>query len=177
MQDQVVLITGAAQGIGRYIAGTFARAGAKLAVADILPCDTTSKELEAAGAQALALHADVSNEDSVRAMIDRTLEHYGQIDVLVNNAGIATHGAWEPAWPRIRDMDEAFFWRVMNTNLGGAMLGTKQVLPHMEARGSGHILNTHGGGQTGTFGSCVYVTSKEAIRHFTRFVAEEEREH
>ncbi len=176
MQGQVVLITGAARGIGRYIAGTFAGAGAQLAIADVLPLDTTAKELGAAGADALQLHADVADESSVRAMVDRTLERFGQIDVLVNNAGIATHGAWEPLWPRIRDMDLAFFNRVLDTNLGGTMLCTKHVLPSMEARRSGHILNLHGGGRTHPFGACVYVTSKEAIRHFTRLVAEEERE-
>jgi NAD(P)-dependent dehydrogenase (short-subunit alcohol dehydrogenase family) len=177
MQGEVVLITGAAQGIGRYIAGTFAQAGARLAIADVLPLDTTAEQLRAAEVEPLLVPADVSDEDSVRAMIDRTLQHFGQIDVLVNNAGIATHGAWEPLWPRIRDMDKAFWDRIMDTNLGGTMLCTKHALPSMEARRAGHILNLYGGGRTHPFGACVYVTSKEAIRHFTRFVAEEEREH
>jgi NAD(P)-dependent dehydrogenase (short-subunit alcohol dehydrogenase family) len=177
MQGEVVLITGAARGIGRYIAGTFAEAGARLAIADVLPLDTTAEQLRAAEVEPLLVPADVSDESSVRAMIDRTLQHFGQIDVLVNNAGIATHGAWEPHWPRIRDMDKAFWDRVMDTNLGGTMLCTKHALPAMEARRAGHILNLYGGGRPETFGSCVYVTSKEAIKIFTRFVAEEEREH
>jgi NAD(P)-dependent dehydrogenase (short-subunit alcohol dehydrogenase family) len=177
MQGEVVLITGAARGIGRYIAGTFAEAGARLAIADVLPLDTTAEQLRAAEVEPLLIPADVSDEDSARAMIDRTLQHFGQIDVLVNNAGIATHGAWEPHWPRIRDMDKAFWDRIMDTNLGGTMLCTKHALPAMEARRAGHILNLYGGGRTETFGSCVYVTSKEAIKVFTRFVAEEEREH
>jgi gluconate 5-dehydrogenase len=177
VQGQVVLITGAAQGIGRYIAGTFAAAGARLAVADVQPLDTTAAQLRAAEVEPLLITADVSDEDSVRAMIDRTLEHFGQIDVLINNAGIATHGAWEPAWPKIRDMDKTFWDRVLDTNLGGTMLGTKHALPSMEARRAGHILNLYGGGRPSTFGSCIYVTSKDAIKVFTRYVAEEAREH
>ncbi len=176
MQGEVVLITGAARGIGRYIAGTFAEAGGRLAIADVLPLETTAAQLRKRGVEPLLLHADVSDERSVHAMVESTLKQFGRIDVLVNNAGIATHGAWEPAWPRIRDMDKAFWDRVMDTNLGGTLLCTKHVLPDMESRRAGHILNLHGGGRTETFGSCVYVTSKEAIRHFTRFAAEEERD-
>jgi 3-oxoacyl-[acyl-carrier protein] reductase len=177
MQGEIVLITGAARGIGRYIAGTFAEAGARLAIADVLPLDTTAAQLRASGVEPLLLHADVSDEGSVQAMVDNTIKQFGRIDVLVNNAGIATHGAWEAAWPRIRDMDQAFWNRVIDTNLGGTMLCTKHVLPGMESLRAGHILNLYGGGRTETFGSCVYVTSKEAIRHFSRFAAEEEREH
>jgi 3-oxoacyl-[acyl-carrier protein] reductase len=64
----------------------------------------------------------------------------------------------------------------MGTNLGGTFLCTKHALRHMRPRRSGHIINLHGGGTTQPPGACVYVTSKEAIRTFTRFVAEEERE-
>jgi 3-oxoacyl-[acyl-carrier protein] reductase len=176
MQGKIVLITGAGRGIGRFIAKTFAEAGADLALADVRPLDTTARELGGLAEDPLLITADVSSEDDVRRMIGQTLGRYGHIDVLVNNAGIATHGAWEPAWPRIRDMDKSFYDRVMGTNLGGTFLCAKHVLPSMEERRSGHILSLYGGGRPQTFGSAVYVTSKEAIRVFTRYVAEEERE-
>ena len=176
MAEPIVLITGAARGIGRYVAGTFADAGYHLVLADVLPLETTAELMRARDTDPLLLSADVSDEESVRRMIGSALDRFGRIDVLVNNAGIATHGAWEAGWPRIRDMERPFWNRVMDANLGGTMLCTKHVAPSMEARRSGHIINAYGGGRTETFGSCVYVTSKEAIRTFTRFVAEEERE-
>ena len=107
-------------------------------------------------------------------MVDQVLSRFGKIDVLVNNAGIVPHFQWgSPKWPRIRDMEQSFWDRVLGTNLGGTFLCTKHVLPHMESRRSGHIISLHGGG--GPL-ACAYVVSKEAIVVFTRYVAEEERE-
>jgi NAD(P)-dependent dehydrogenase (short-subunit alcohol dehydrogenase family) len=177
MQGQVVLMTGAARGIGRYVAGTFADVGAKLALADILPVDETAAQVRERGAETLPLSVDVANEEAVKRMVDSTIERFGRIDVLVNIAGIPTHASWEPHWPRIHDMDKSFWDKIMDTNLGGTFLCTKHVLPHMERQRSGHVLNTSGGGRPVPHGACVYVVSKDAVRTFTRFVAEEEREH
>jgi len=176
MQGKTVLVTGSAGGIGRFTARTFAEAGANLVLADVRALDTTAEQLRALDCDPLLVKADVGNEDDVRHMIAQALDRFGHVDVHVNNAGIATHGAWEARWPCIRDMEKSFFDRVMNTNLGGTMLCTKHVLPSMEERRSGHIINLYGGGRPESSGSAVYVTSKEAIRVFTRYVAEEERE-
>jgi 3-oxoacyl-[acyl-carrier protein] reductase len=176
LQDKVVLVTGAAHGIGRYIAKSFAKEGAKLAVSDVQPLDDVAKELSQMEVDVLAVPADVQQEQQVQAMVEKTLARYGQIDVLVNNAGIVPHFQWGvPRWPRIRDMDEAFWNRVLHTNLGGTFLSTKHVLPHMEGRRSGHVISLFGGG--GGPGACIYVVTKDAIRTFTRYVAEEEREY
>lgn len=174
----VVVITGAAKGIGRYAARTLAKEGARLALSDIVPLDTVSAELRELGAEVLALHADARDEGQVKAAAEQIIKRFGRIDGLINNAGVVTHFSWSPRWPRIRDMDKTFWDRVMETNLGGAFLWTKHVAPHMEARRAGHIVNLHGGTdpkQMG-IGGCAYAVSKEAIRMFTRFVAEEERE-
>ncbi len=176
LQGHVVLITGAARGIGRYIAQTFVETGAKLAVADIQPMEKVTAELRSEGAEAIGVHVDVRDEGSVKAMMERVVQEFGRIDVLVNDAAIPTHSSWEPLWPRIRDMEKAFFDRIMDTNLGGTFLCTKHVLPIMEKQRSGHILNMYGGGNPNTFGACVYVASKDAVRTLTRYVAEEERE-
>jgi len=133
-----------------------------------------TEELRQMGAEVLPEFGDVSNENEVRRMIDGVVTRFGCIDVLVNDAAVVTHFGWEPRWSRIADMDKGFWDRVIQTNLGGTFLCTKHVLPHMEARRSGHIINLHGGGHG--VGACAYVVSKEAIRTFTRFVAEEERE-
>lgn len=175
VEGQVVLVTGASRGIGRYIAHTFAQAGAKLAVADIESLDRVVGELQDLGTDVLAVKADVREEDQVRALAARVADHFGQIDVLVNNAGIVPHFQWGvPRWPRIRDLDQSFWDRVLGTNLGGTFLCTKHVLPYMEARRSGHVIGLHGGGSGP--GAAPYVISKEAIKVFARYVAEEERE-
>ena len=177
-QNQVVLVTGAAKGIGRHIAGTFAQAGARLAINDIEPLGDTTEELKKLGSEALAVTADVRDEDQVRAMMEQVNAHFGQIDVLVNNAGIVTHFSWMPRWPRVRDMDKSFWDRVVDTNLGGTFLCTKHVLPYMERQRSGCIINLHGADDPKVMGvgACAYGVSKDAIRTFTVYVAEEERE-
>lgn len=178
LNGKVVVITGSAGGIGRFAAKQYAQAGAKVVVADVKPLDLVAGELKAMEAEHLAVTTNVRDEASVRDLMKRAVDKFGRIDVLHNNAAIVTHFQWGniQRWPRVRDMDKDFWDKVIDTNLGGAFLGTKQVLPYMEAQRSGHIINTLGGSTPDSIGSNAYVTSKEAIRVFTRFVAEEERE-
>jgi 3-oxoacyl-[acyl-carrier protein] reductase len=175
LEGQVVIITGSAGGIGRHVAKTFADERASVVVADVKPLDTVSGELAAREVDYLAVPTDVRDENAVRNLVDRTLDRFGRIDVLVNNAAIVTHFQWGlPQWPRIRDMEKDFWERVIGTNLGGTFNCTKHVLPTMEAQRSGHVVSTMGG--SSSIGGCAYGVSKDAIRSFTRFVANEERE-
>jgi 3-oxoacyl-[acyl-carrier protein] reductase len=176
MENQVVIVTGAAKGIGRYITHTFAQAGANLVVADVDSMDKVAGEVREMEAEVLAIPTDVRDEAQVKAMVDRAASHYGKIDVLVNNAGIVPHFQWGgPRWPKVRDIDKEFFWdTVLATNLGGTFLCTKHALRHMEERRSGHIISLHGGGAGP--GAAAYVISKEAIAVFTKFVAVEEKD-
>jgi 3-oxoacyl-[acyl-carrier protein] reductase len=179
LTDKVAVITGGAKGIGRYIAHNFAREGAKLVIGDIdvERMKKTGAELRETGAEVLARKTDVRVEEEVRSLMQETVSRYGQIDILVNNAGIVTHFGWGvPRWPLVRDMEKTFWDNVIETNLGGTFLCTKHALPHMQERRSGHIINLYGGSPPKTVGSCVYSVSKDAIRTFTRFVAEEVRE-
>lgn len=179
MQGQVIIITGASKGLGRYAAQTLAQEGASVVLVgrDIERLHRLSDGLRQMGTEALAVKADVRSEDEVRRMVGQVIDRFGRIDVLINNAAVVTHFAMgAPRWPRIRDMDKDLWDRVIQTNLGGAYLCTKHALPHMEARRSGHIVNLYGGANVKSIGSCAYVVSKEAIRAFTRYVAEEERE-
>ncbi len=176
LKDQVTLITGGAKGIGRRIALTYADEGARVAVADVDRdrLRQTERELRGKIDHVLALEVDVRQEHLVQRMIGEVADRWGRIDVLVNNAGIVPHFAWGvPRWPRVAEMDELFWDRVISTNLGGTFLCTKHVLPYMERRRSGHVITLHGGGAGP--GAAPYVVSKDAIRTFTRFVAEEER--
>lgn len=178
LQGKVVIVTGGAKGIGRYAAHTIAQAGGTVVLADI---DTqrlsqTASELRTLKFEILALPADVRDENSVRAMAHQVVERFGRIDVLINDAGVVPHFNWGiPRWSRIRFLEREFWDRVIQTNLGGTFLCTKSVLPFMETQRSGHIINLWGGGRPQNHGACAYVVSKDAIRTFTRFVAEEER--
>jgi NAD(P)-dependent dehydrogenase (short-subunit alcohol dehydrogenase family) len=124
-----------------------------------------------------ALKVYVRDEGAVKNTVDQALKRFGQIDVLINDAAVVPHFAWGiPRWPRIQDIEKEFWDRVIQTNLGGTFLCTKHVASHMVERKSGHIINLYGGGGLTPFGSCAYVVTKEAIRTFARFVAEEMRE-
>ncbi|HEU4345551.1 MAG TPA: SDR family oxidoreductase [Candidatus Binatia bacterium] len=178
LEGKVVIITGGAKGIGRHAATTFAQQKAKVVIADFDKerLDNTAKEL-AQLAETLAINVDVRSEPDVKKMVDQVMQRFGRIDVLLNNAAIVPHFAWGiPRWPRISDMDREFWERVIQTNLGGTFLCTKHVLPHMESRRSGHIINMYGGGGLKPAGACAYMVTKDAIRTFTRYVAEEARE-
>jgi len=178
LRDKVVIVTGSAQGIGRHAAKTFAQEQAKVVVADFnsAGAEKTAAELGQM-AETLPIHVDVREEESITRMVGQVIERFGQIDVLVNNAAIVPHFAWGiPRWPRIAEMDKDFWDRVIQTNLNGTFLCTKHVLPHMEKKRSGHIINLYGGGGLTPAGACAYMTTKDAIRTFTRYVAEEVRE-
>jgi NAD(P)-dependent dehydrogenase (short-subunit alcohol dehydrogenase family) len=175
LDGNVVVVTGSAGGIGRYVATTFAEAGARVVVADIKPLDAVSSELEAMEADYLAVPTDVQDEAAVKRLMRQAINRFGRIDVLHNNAAIVTHFHWGiPHWPRIAELDPAFWNRVIQTNLGGTFLCTRHVLPYLEEQRSGHIINTTGG--SGQIGAAPYQVSKDAIRSFTHAVAEEERE-
>jgi NAD(P)-dependent dehydrogenase (short-subunit alcohol dehydrogenase family) len=178
LENKIVIVTGGAQGIGRHAAKTLAEQKAKIVVADFNEegARKTTQELGSI-TDALALPVDVRSEDAVRKMVDQVISRFGRIDVLINNAAIVPHFAWGiPRWPRISDMDKEFWERVIQTNLAGTFLCTKHVLPHMEANRSGHIINMYGGGGIKPAGACAYMVTKDAIRTFTRYVAEEVRE-
>jgi 3-oxoacyl-[acyl-carrier protein] reductase len=176
--SRVVIITGAARGIGRHVARTFADDGARLVLADIAPLDTVVREVTQRNAEVLPVTINVRDETAVRSLIDDASARFGRIDILINNAAIVTHFQWgTPRWPKIRDMEKGFWDSVIDTNLGGTFLCTKYVLPIMEGQRSGHIINlSNPGGRGDSLGACAYGVSKTAIGMFTRFVAEEERE-
>jgi NAD(P)-dependent dehydrogenase (short-subunit alcohol dehydrogenase family) len=113
LDGKVVVITGSAGGIGRYVAKTYGQAGARVVVADVKPLELIVGELKALEAECLAVPTDVSDESAVRNLINRTVERFGRLDVLHNNAAIVTHFHWGiPHWPRIRDLDLEF-WNLL----------------------------------------------------------------
>ena len=179
-QNKAVIITGAAMGIGRYIALGSAQRGANVAIADVDEAGLHAVEQELAqfGNKVLATKVDVREEEEVASFVAAAAKSFGAIDYLVNNAAIVPHFAWGgPRWPRTKDMDFDFWSKVIATNLHGSFLCAKHVIPHMESQGNGHIVNLYGGGGVTPPGAMAYVITKEALVVFSRYLAEEVREH
>ena len=175
LEGKVVVITGSGQGIGKHAARTFAKEKAKVVIADF-NLDLAKKTAAEIGAstESIAIDTDVRSENSVKKMIDEVIHRCGQIDIMMNNAAIVPHFAWNiPRWPLIVDMPVDFWNRVIHTNLYGTFFGTKHVIPHMAKRKSGHIINLYGGGGVRPGGAATYMVTKDGIRTFTRYVAEE----
>jgi len=178
LAGKVVVITGSGQGIGKHAAATFAREKAKVVIADF-NSDLAKRTAAELGAltETLAITTDVRDEGSVKNLIDEVIRRFGQIDVMMNNAAIVPHFAWKiPRWPLIADMPLEFWDRVIHTNLYGTFFGTKHAIPHMAKRRSGHIINLYGGGGVTPGGAGTYMVTKDGIRTFSRYVAEEVRE-
>lgn len=178
LEGKVVVITGSGQGIGKHAAKTFAQAKAKVVIADF-NAELAKKTASELGrlTETMAVHADVRSEESVKKLVDEVIGRFGQIDVMINNAAIVPHFAWNiPRWPLIAEMQVEFWDRVVQTNLYGTFFGTKHVIPHMAKRKSGHIINLYGGGGVKPGGACTYMVTKDGIRTFTRYVAEEVRD-
>ena len=178
LEGKVVVITGSGQGIGKHAAKTFAQAKAKVVIADF-NAELAKKTASELGrlTETMAVHADVRSEESVKKLVDEVIGRFGQIDVMINNAAIVPHFAWNiPRWPLIAEMPVEFWDRVVQTNLYGTFFGTKHVIPHMAKRKSGHIINLYGGGGVKPGGACTYMVTKDGIRTFTRYVAEEVRD-
>ena len=178
LKGNVAVVTGSAQGNGKHAAKTLAENGAKVVIADFNgeAAEKTAAELGRLS-EAMAVTLDVRNEEDVRRALDTVAGKFGGIDILVNNAGVVPHFRWGvPRWPQISDMPLDFWDRVIRTNLYGTFLGTKHVIPHLKKRNGGHIINLYGGGGTKPSGALTYVVTKDAIRTFTRFNAEEVRD-
>ncbi|NWF80826.1 MAG: 3-oxoacyl-ACP reductase FabG [Chloroflexi bacterium] len=169
LKDKVAIVTGGGQGIGKVTALTFAREGAKVAVADInmTAAQAVADEICAADGQAKAIFLDVSRAESVEAAVRTVQETYGRIDVLVNNAGITRDA-------RMQKMTEEQFDAVINVNLKGVWLCSKAVAPIMIAGGGGSIINAASVvGLYGNFGQTNYVAAKSGVIGMTKTWARE----
>jgi NAD(P)-dependent dehydrogenase (short-subunit alcohol dehydrogenase family) len=134
---KVAIITGGGQGIGKQIALTFARAGAKLALAQrsSAPLEATCAEIKNMGGEAIGINADISSEADCSRLAEQTLNRFGRIDILVNNAGL--FGVTKLT----TDMTLADWREVIDSNLTGTWLMTRAVLPAMVSQQSGNIVN------------------------------------
>lgn len=165
---KVIIITGAAGGIGKVTAKKLAEQGAKLALVDLKldAIQAVIAELGLNEANAIALQANVANESEVKAYVDATVDKFGRIDGFFNNAGI------EGITANVEDYPTETFELVINVNVKGAFLGLKYVVPVMKKQGYGSIVNTaSGAGLIGSPGFVGYNSSKHAVIGMTRVVA------
>jgi NAD(P)-dependent dehydrogenase (short-subunit alcohol dehydrogenase family) len=141
LQGRVAVVTGAASGIGLALARRFTRAGMRLVLADIeaAPLARALAQLQAEGAEAIAVPVDVMHEAQVNALADAAFARYGKVHVLCNNAGVAAPALRTPAW----ESTIADWQWIMNVNLMGVLYGVRAFVPRMLAAGDqGHIVNT-----------------------------------
>jgi len=165
LEGRVALITGGGRGIGRAIARAFAAEGARLALAARTVTEleeTAALVREEHGAEAITLVADVSDREQVQQAVARTLERFGIIDALVNNAG--NIGPVNTTW----NSDPEEWARTISIHLMGVFYGCHAVLPHMLERGQGRIVNMSGVGGPNT---TAYDAAKTAIVNFTENLA------
>lgn len=170
LNGRVAIVTGAAQGIGAQYAHALAAEGAAVTVADVLDAGPVAKSIVDKGGKALAVRADVTDAASVRGMVATTIEHFGGLDILVNNAALFGKVALKP----FDDIDSAEWDRMMAVNVRGTFECVKAAAPEMRRRKYGKIINIASGTVfKGPPMMLHYVTSKGAIVAMTRSLARE----
>lgn len=167
LQGKVAIVTGAARNIGREYSLCLARKGARVVVADIIDGGETVELIKAAGGDAIAVQVDIAQEESVAALASAASDHFGRIDVLVNNAalyGDLEHGSFETLPIEVWD-------RTMTVNVRGCFLAIRSVIPAMREAGGGSIINISSASIFGMGGVPHYIASKSAIVGLTRCAA------
>src|SRR3981189_1570951 len=168
LKGKVALVTGGGSGIGKATAMTFAREGAKVAIADYVPegGERTVKEITAAGGEAIFINADVSVGRQVEAMVNKIVQTWGRLDCAHNNAGI------EGRMANTAECTEENFDRTLAINLKGVWLCMKYEIPQMLKQGGGAIVNTASvAGLIGIEGAAAYNASKHGVIGLTKTVA------
>ena len=169
LTGKIALVTGGSQGIGRATALALAEAGADVAVMarSLDKCEAVAEEIKALGRRALAVRADLGNEEELKAGVEKIAEALGAINILVNNAAITRDGL-------LLRMKREDWDAVINTNLTGVFLLTQKVLPMMTKARQGRIINlTSVVAQSGNPGQVNYIAAKAGIIGFTKAVARE----
>ncbi|MCM3317482.1 SDR family oxidoreductase [Rummeliibacillus stabekisii] len=169
LQGKVAIITGAANGMGAAEARLFAKEGAKVVATDLNEekLNEVVADVKAAGGEITGIKQNVASEDEWKAVVAKTVELYGKVDVLVNNAGVAMSKNFATM-----EMDE-WNW-VMDINLNGCVLGMKYTIPEMQKVGGGSVINISSiGGIVGMAGSSPYTAAKGALRSLSKSAAVE----
>ena len=173
VENKVVFITGAAQGIGYQIGREFARGGAKVVLTDLQEdsVQEASKTLNEEGYEAIGLRCDVTSESEIKEAITKTVERYGKLDVLINNAGLqyVSH---------LEEFPTEKFELLLKVMLTAPFTAIKHTLPHMKKQGAGRIINMASiNGLVGFSGKAAYNSAKHGVIGLTKVAALETAEH
>ncbi len=181
LADKVAIVTGSSRGLGKNMALALAQEGCHIVIAarteqeadPKLPgtIHSTAKEIESLGVRAMPVRTDVTDEESVRAMVQATLAEFGRIDILINNAGVMSPG-------RLWEIPAKRWDLVMRVNVRGPVICCQAVLPHMIERRDGVVINISSiaADQAGE-GNVSYSVTKQALRKLSEGLAEEVKEH
>lgn len=167
LEGKVCLITGGAVGIGRASAELFIREGARIAIADLDEATgaETAQALRERGGGVIFTHGDVGSADDAQRMVEETVQAFGKLDVLMNNAAIMAHGT-------VLDTSEEEWDRVLRINLKSVFLMSKYAIPHMIRNGSGSIINvSSAAGITAWTNQCAYDAAKAGVVNLSRQMA------
>jgi 2-hydroxycyclohexanecarboxyl-CoA dehydrogenase len=167
--EETAIVTGGASGIGKAVATTLAGEGASIAILDIntQSAQDVADEISGNGGTAIALHADVTQPDSMKEAVSMAIAQLGHIDILISNAG------WDEMKP-FNDTDPSFWHRVVDINYLGHLAVIKAVLPHMTERNSGRIVTVASdAGRVGSSGEVVYSGAKGGVIAFSKALARE----
>jgi 3-oxoacyl-[acyl-carrier protein] reductase len=171
LAGKVAIVTGGGTGIGKAVSELLAANGAHVAVnysRSEADAETTARELQGRGVRSIAVRADVSNADDVRAMVERTVGELGRLDLLVNSAGTTKFVAFKD----LDNMDDEAWDRIMRVNVKGPWLCSKAAAEPMRRAGSGAIVNISSVAGLRPGGSSIaYACSKAAVIHLTRCLA------
>jgi 3-hydroxybutyrate dehydrogenase len=174
LKDKVCIVTGAASGIGKQIAMTYAREGGKVVIADInlQSAQAVVDEIQSAGGQAMAVTMDVTSESEVNAAVDKVVKAWGGVDVLVSNAGV------QIVHP-VEEFPFAEWKKMLAIHLDGAFLTTKACVPHMKASGRGGSIIYMGSvhSKEASVLKSAYVTAKHGLIGLCKTVSKEGGKH
>jgi 3-oxoacyl-[acyl-carrier protein] reductase len=169
LEGKIALVTGGSRGIGAAIAKRLAADGAKVAITYAKGADSaasTVKEIERAGGKAIAIQADATDADAVKAGVDKTVATFGKLDVLVNNAGTAIPKTFEET--TLEEMD-----RLLNINVRGVFIATQAALKHMKSGGRIIMIGSSVGEHVVVPGLVPYAATKGAVKMFTQGLSRE----
>ena len=161
LENKVAIVTGAGRGLGKGIAKKLAKEGAKVVLADMSPADEAVAEIEGEGGTACAFTVNVAKQDEVQALVAFTVEKYGELEIMVNNAGINRDGM-------LHKMTAENWNTVIDIDLTGTFYGTQEAVKYMRNKNKGRIINISSGSWLGNIGQANYAAAKAGVVGLTK---------
>lgn len=166
LQNKVAIVTGAGRGLGKGIAKKLAEAGAKVVIADMNLATDVVEEIENDGGIASAFVVNVAKQQEVQALVEHTINKYGSLDIMVNNAGINRDGM-------LHKMSVENWNTVIDIDLTGTFYGTQEAIKYMREKNQGRIINISSGSWLGNVGQANYAAAKAGVVGLTKTAARE----